>query len=610
MIRYAGNLLLHLSWAILALFFIAASPATAQEESQGMLITNNETGQSIWLNTTRANAHRDYMDPRAQVGCDGFDDYAPLVGQCSWEYRDFRHIPQGVQVYRVETGDTVDASEYETLGSWAVQLFNYAMGFTGTASCLTCDFIGYFMLALTSFSSAVFTYFLGAFRLIVPVLMAIWIGYRVAKLMSVGGEDGRSFIYSIVSKLTLFSIIWLIATSSTGTHPGEAGAGGSPHNLWRWTGPVYLQTAFELSGDIRDHAIRNSGGLGVDLSPGEAPFGCDGALPAVARLATTTDTLYIRSGIEITCVTERTHITGIASGLAVVFTAWAGTGTADWGFVESVLLGLVKLFAGVMMMAVYILSAVWLIFLILDVVARGLVTAAFSPLLAAMFLFQPTRGYTVEAIKAMAGAMVTAISLSIIAVLAFFLMTNVIDVYEALWPGLQPSYPDYTMASLTGSNMIDRLRNFIERIQEDDLSFPVIPMDFSTPWFYYICMAGVATFALGKKIITMMEALIGYKGAASLADNALKMTKAGAVAGMGAAGIGAVLARKGAGAMVGGAGAISGGLGQGAAAAGNALSSATAGGNPNPFSNPAAGAMGSSISSGAMRGNMGAESGQ
>lgn len=507
------------------------------------------------------------------------------------------------------------AQEESELGSWATQLFKYAMGRSGTASCLTCDFIGYFMLALTNFSATVFDYFLGAFRLIVPVLMAIWIGYRVAKLMSVGGEDGRTFIYSIVTKLTLFAILWMVTTSAIGTHQGEA-INGTRYNLWRWTGPVYLETAFELSGDIRDHAITQSSGLGMSgINPGEAPFGCQNVQPAVGSIITNADTEYVRAGIEITCVTERTHMIGIASGLAVIFTSWSGSGGL-WsqlvgdGLAAGLLLGLVKIFAGAMMMAVYILSAVWLIFLILDVVTRSLITAAFSPVISAMYLFQPTRGFAVSAIKALAGAMITAIALSIIAILSFFLMTNVIEVYNAMWPSLDDNYSDYNLQSIPTDNLIDAFGTFIERIQESRPGEFTIPMDFSTPWFYYICMAGIATFALGKKIIDMLEGMIGYQGAAAFADNALKMTKAGAVAGMGAAGIGAVLARKTAGAGIGVAGFSAAGTMKLAGAGGSALAMGAQNiGHRflNPFHNPAGAAARSSISSTVMKGKMGAE---
>jgi hypothetical protein len=447
--------------------------------------------------------------------------------------------------------------------------------------CITCDFMSYFMLALTSFSQAIFTYFQGAFRLLAPVMIAIWLGYRVSKLMVMGGEDGRQFIYNFVQKMALFLVVWLITTAgATGWSNFSTATG--PY-LWRTVGPTYLNAAFGLSTEVRDAAIAagSSASSGVG---GQAPadMNCGNVRSSVGSLQTATAAQansFIPAALNVGCFTERVHMIGLASGLAVVYTAFTGVGapeSAGWlsKLGSNLIFGAIKVVAGVFMMTVFAMSAVWLIFLMLDVVTRGLITAAFAPIMSLMFLFAPTRGYAVKGINALAGAAFTAVSLSLVSVLAYFLLTNTVEVYEATWSKIAPSYGNFVIQDIpSASAPLERFQTFIKRIQEDNPTVnPVIPMDFSSPWFWYLCMSGVAIFALGKKLIAMLEGMIGYQGASAFADNALKVASAGAKAGLAGGALTMALGQKSSKVMAGPA------LGMAAAGAGAMKLGGTAGG--------------------------------
>jgi hypothetical protein len=479
-------------------------------------------------------------------------------------------------------------------GSYAETLFRYAMGTEGN-TCISCDLLAYFMVGMTKFSESVFTYFLGFFKVVVPVMVAIWIGYRVAKLAVAGGEDGREFIKSIVQKLSLFVMVWLITTATLGgQHPGQASTNERAF-LWETVGPTYLYYAFKLSGEIRNQSIAAAsssssrmGDLGRD---GATPFNCTAPQTStgpITDMISGVSVNYIQQAMEIGCVTERTHMIGIASGVAIMFTSYNGA-ASDSGvqsFSSWLIFGLVKVFCGAMLMAVFIMSCVWLVFLTLDVVTRGLVTAAFAPVIMGLFLWKPTRDIAVNAIKGMGGAMITAIAITIVSVLAYFLIVNTVDVYNALVPLLQSTYPDMTIDRLDGDRN-SQFARFISRIQESDRTRPAIPMNLSTPYFFYMCLSGIAIFSLGKKIVAMLSGLVGAQGFSAFADNALSMGRTGAIGGMAGAGIGLVALKTTGGLLAGPAGFL------GKAAGGAAVGGVAAGGNmlqnmmspgKNPFS--------------------------
>jgi hypothetical protein len=561
MLQFSGSQLgTRLQKALLAVLLMlpllfVATPSSAKE---GWLYTNNKTGEQVWLEdwgwSQGKVAKPEYVSKvKEHIGCPGMD-WGKLVDSFSTgesnacfkitkKVSDSNPALAGVtKFFDTKTGKFLD--EPEGRDSTAVFLFDVASGEIKGASCLSCDFIGFFMMALADFSESVFEYFLTAFRMMTPILVATWLGFRVAKLAAMGGEDGKAFLYQVVGRLALFAMIWLMVTAQANTTSADQ----SKRWFWNTTGPAYLNYAFQLSGDIRDTVIKKND-LGIGNN--EVPLNCGKIVPATSKSVNyNPDLLFIRPGMQIACITERTHMLGMASGVAVMMSSVNGVNVADDGFTSVLIAGIVKIGTGALMIAVYGLSAVWLIFLVLDVVVRGLLTAAFSPVLATLFLFQPTRGIAVGAIKAMAGAMVTAIALSVVSVLAYFLMTNTIEVYGALHETVAVRFNNDNIKALSDGGRLAQFREFIGRVQVSDPGVPFIPMDFTSPWLYYMILSGLATFALGKKIIAMLEEMIGVRGMAEMANNAMKLTQTGVMAGFGTAVLAGGIAGKTGGAFI------------------------------------------------------------
>ena len=468
----------------------------------------------------------------------------------------------------------------------ALVLFDYAMGSSG--SCLSCNFMSFFMIALTDFSLLIFKYFINFFVNVIPLCLLIWLGYRVAKLMVTGGEDGREFIMGVSSKLALFVMVWLFATAT-----GEE----EKDYAWYVAGPVFLENAFGLSNEIRGQALgystRSDDTTGtVDPSAATSsipdaitcgsvtavnPALIPGANPGSQKYA------FLDPAVKSACFTERSHILGIASGAALAFDSYHSA-SGMWGemtsFFQNAFSFIFKLLIGLFVSIVYAISAIWLIFLVLDIVTRALMTAAFSPLFLGLYIFQPTRGVSVQAFKGLLGSMATAVALSIINVLAYVLITNTALVYEVTKADVVSGYQEWDyggsadaedeVPDLDTGDRQEAMRDFVKYVGEGNPDSERIIMDFGTPWFWYLAFCGVAIFALGKKMIRMVEDIVGYSGASEFANSALKSVKMGAIGAM--VGTGATAAVASAGAGVAGKGLGYAG-GYGGAAAGGALGS-------------------------------------
>lgn len=414
--------------------------------------------------------------------------------------------------------DDEDEGGSEKTAAKASWLYAVAMGEEKPGFCLTCDFIVYFMAGIANFSQSLFDVLAGAFPMLVSAMIAIWIGYRAAKLMTVGGEDGVSFIKEMVMKLSLFAVVFLLVT------------GGTDRWLWRMAGPEYMGYALTLAGDVRDGALDASNITGVHGDEGAIPFRCTDVRTSAEGAAPDGGSLdFVTSGMKLTCVTERSHMVGIATGIAIIGTAFskedAGGKSGVAAAVHILFTGIMKFLAGGMMLIIFTLSAIWMIFLLLDIIVEIMLIAAFSPAIATAYLWRPTRGIAVKAIKMLAGSMVTAVALSVITVMAYFLLSNVVQIYNAVYGDVAGYYAGITMTSIAESSRIEGMREFIARTQETNLARPQIPMNFSTPWFYYLCMTGLAIFALGKKMMAMISQVLGVGGQSELANNATAMTK-------------------------------------------------------------------------------------
>ena len=413
-----------------------------------------------------------------------------------------------------------DEQEGKTI---ALSLFDAGMGIDGNNSCISCNFLSFFMIAMADFSQMIYDYFFEGFLMILPLTLSIWLGYRAARLMIHGGENGQEFVKNVVAKVALWAMVWLIAT----------GANNHKHYLWEAVGPGFLSQAFNISNEIRNFSL-SSTNLANTSGGGEVVF-CQGvSVPALsggslAVYAADSKYSFVQSAVEAACFTERAHILGIASGVALAFDSYGASGGFGWTDISKVLMFLftflVKLLIGLAVILAYTLSAVWLIFLVLDVVVRGLITAAFAPVLAALYLYQPTRSIATGAIRAMVGALFTTIAMTMVSVLAYVLITNTVLVFDATKGPAIAAYEEWDADEVPAfddfnANRIEAMRNFIAFVGENDDSKTHIPMDFGTPWFWYMLFCGIAVFALGKKMVAMLEGLIGYQGASAMADTA------------------------------------------------------------------------------------------
>ena len=453
---------------------------------------------------------------------------------------------------------------YSQVGAktFSLRMFDAAIGADGLNTCLSCSFLSFFMIALSDFSNLVFKYLYDIFLVLAPILLAVWLGYRTAKLMVSGGEHGRDFIYGVIGKFALFAVVWLIATSASDTNS----------RLWQATGPLFLTYAFDFSHEIRLAAMGNTGTAGNTGS--SSPIFCESVqVPALNASVTSVDNErygFISAALKSGCFTERAHAMGIATGIAIALDSYADTspgfGWREIGLWLTFLMSMIlKLLLGVFVTVVYAVSAIWLIFLTLDIVARGLITAAFSPLLVLAFLFKPTRSVALQAIRGLVGAMTTSVALAVVTVIAFVLITNTPKVYESTrepvfnasstWDG--DEMPSISMVDID-NNRIEAMRQFIIWVGEGNEDAVRIPMNISTAWFWYMAFCGIAIFALGRKIIKMLESVVGYQGAAEFANSALKSFRSGlsasivsASAGTSAMGFAGVAAAKGAGFVAG-----------------------------------------------------------
>lgn len=436
----------------------------------------------------------------------------------------------------------LEEEEYRKAGGWALRLFDYSMGGPngGNNDCITCSFLGSFMIGLSSFSAAVFEYFQAAFNLLVPILMLIWVGQKTVRLFITGGEDGRSFIYSVLFKLTLFFFVWAFTSSGDSTLSVANDKGGSGAETssaapsWDLAGPKYLAFAFGITNEIRAATLVNRGYItDAKTAPTANAFNCDYTTDNL-KAYTDINSLakFTATALNLSCSTERVHMVGFSSGLAIIKSSGSQLGFSWTTYPDFI----IKLITGVFLLVIFALSAIWFTFLILDVVVRGLITAAFLPLIMGAALFGPTRYIATGAVKSLAGAVMTAVAIGIVSTLAFFLLTNTITVYNNLAEVFEtidgvPLSP-IDMGADGERSLSEAFREFLVRIQADSTSDLSIPLDLHTPWFYYIALSGLAIFSLGKKIISMVEGFIGTRESSAMADNAMKLAKTGATMGM------------------------------------------------------------------------------
>lgn len=454
----------------------------------------------------------------------------------------------------------------------ALMWFYYSMGLdregnriSAGDTCISCDFITYFTNAIANFSAAVYTFFQAFFVMLAPLLFAGWIAIQVIKLSVRGGEGGGALFTDLIKKSALFFIAWGLLFDGFGLQgPVQNPTGANTFyagQAWQTAGPWLLEYSFNLNSDIRTQTTQGlmaSGSSPVDTTA----FQCDALQERVSTLVNN-DVLNepIHSITQTACVVERMHSLGMSTSIALVLSAWGQALDSGLAFLAS----LVKVVWGVLLFIVYGLSAVWLIFLLLDVVSKALIVAAFLPIFGLAALFKPTRDVAQNALMQLIGVPVVAFALGLTNLLGFYLIMGTINVYNSTYALMNQVYNERVsqMQPINSTDPVEAFATFLFRIQLPSSDMTAIPTDLASPWLHYMLLVGLGIFTLGKKIVTIIENIMQVEGSSSMADNAKALAIKGGLVAMGAAG----LVAKG-GMMAGGMGMRAGGVAAGGIAYG------------------------------------------
>lgn len=234
------------------------------------------------------------------------------------------------------------------------------------------------------------------------------------------------------------------------------------------------------------------------------------------------DTNFIRKATEQTCFIERVHMIGFATGLSVLLSdAQAGDGGVN-AYGNYLIDSLVQIITGLLFMYIFGVSAIYLIFLVLDIVVRGLITASLSPVLAMLALFPSGRPLVKQAVAQLVGAVGTAIALSIAGGVAITLFFKTVDVYNSV-AEIGGQYADLRQLPI-GPSLLG-YRDFLTATMGEMNGMPRVPLTFSAPWTWYLILSGLAIPAIGKAIIKLIESVLGTQGQDTLAQTALNTAK-------------------------------------------------------------------------------------
>lgn len=403
----------------------------------------------------------------------------------------------------------------------------YAMSMNGASSdCHLCDLVGYFAVALMKFSYFVYDILYNYFFSLAPILMAIWIAWHMSILMTKGGAGGYDAIFSVVRKVLLLGFVALVL----------APPGGDKHFVWNTAGTVPLTMGLGFSRDVRNDLNTAISGAIIPNCTGGAsttrvvPAASSAGLP-MAKVRPLLDVIT-----DTACAIERAHIFGVTAGMAILIAPpqgdrsfWAALNPVN--FVNATL----RIVIGVFVMAVWGISVVWYTFAFVDILFKGLIIAAFVPLLALAYLFQVSRKAAVSAFQMSLGAALQGATLALTMALTVFLVSGTVNVYEATWSEMRTAFNGN---GDRGSAFMPRITpgasDSLERFLTG-LAGGHIPSDISTPWMIYLIMSSLISLMAGKK---MVEILSGVTGLAS--DRDLTFANSFSKGAMGAATIGAM----------------------------------------------------------------------
>lgn len=402
-----------------------------------------------------------------------------------------------------------------------VSLYEYSMNQTSAGGCVTCDVVGYFIVALMRFSLALYDALLPFFTAFAPVMMLIWIAWHMSILMTKGGAGGYDAIFAVIRKLVLMGFIYLLMTPP----------GGAKYFAWESTGTMPVTYALGFSHHVKTELGSHLPGRRIPDCTREPSSDLTGSLSsAVSGMPTTPPTeamgKLLAAVNATTCTIERAHIGGVVTGMAVMTAPVAGQG---WDVVAGFVTALMRVIVGVFIMGVWGISVVWYVFSIVDIMFKALVISGFMPMIALAYLFNISRSQAVSALRSLLGAVFQAATIALTIGLTAFLVTMVVPVYEAaigrLRPILAGSESDNPGFMPIISTAHDPMASFLAGISTGN-----IPSDIMSPWMIYMIMSSLISLFAGKKMVQILSSVTGLESDSemTIAGGAAKMAAGGA----------------------------------------------------------------------------------
>ncbi|QFT92069.1 hypothetical protein FIU86_04385 [Roseovarius sp. THAF9] len=423
---------------------------------------------------------------------------------------------------------------------WAsLWLFDYSTGVFSDfgPSCFSCNFIGYFFVAVFRVVEAFFIYTASVLKALLPIIMMIWLGFEAAKLMFKAGENGRDFIERIAKKMAIFVLVWLPLVAVQTTFDGRP-----VPSAYRTMGPGVIEFSFGYADAARTGGMEAVSGA-FSGGTGAADLGCSGT-ELLEDLSLGNEAAYA-APLKMICVFERSFIMQIAGGFAIVESAFY---TEDSGgffsrltdTVASALAALVKIFFAIFLILIpALMTLIWIIALVIGAVVRVLIIAAFGPLILAGLLFDTTRSFAGAAVRFVAATCMKVFGLSLLALTAYVMTTFGVEVYNQNRALMDARYETITLTPIpenppvkTGNRALDQQRELIRRMSTKVLKEGEegIPMPLWSPLVWWMVAYNVFIAGLGVVIIRNIEQAMSVSGLSAFADNTTRMAK---TAGMG-----------------------------------------------------------------------------
>jgi hypothetical protein len=405
--------------------------------------------------------------------------------------------------------------------SLATSLLDYAFG-GGGGGCYFCTFSQNVLVSLASFSAAAFAVFRGFFVVFMPIVFSVWFLWKAFGFFASGSEDGWPLMKLFAAKGGIFFLMWLILLPNGLPGPDARMTPTQGDAPWTWIGPEALRLGFSVAGEVRNASIEGLS-VGGQTSGSTIGFNCRGVGRGNATIEANPGSMaFAYYGTEMICTIERTYIVAVAVSLSMVLSAFSNIEFASWYVVLNVAKGFMIAVFGMILLATAVLSMVWMAFAILAVVFTFLLVAAFSPILIGCGFLPQTRGNLFTAARLLFGAFAKLTAYALGLTLTFYLMANVVMVYN-----LSIEHYDPTLLGVPQTDLFADLREFVRRVGEDPAKDEWIPMTIGSPWYLYILIVMASGMVMTKKVVGFVEGLVGSSGGTEMADSAKRSAVVG-----------------------------------------------------------------------------------